>query len=795
MKPRRNGATVSRTISVRPTVWIITPLLGVLAYAASMAGVSAETSKDVADMNLHELMNVRISPFEVATDLDRGYRASNSVSGSRFDTPIRDLPFAIQAFTESFITDNKPVNIYDIARYSPGVTYRSNDFNEGNANLAIRGFAVSATPGNIQILRDGFQGPSIFDFSNLARVEVVKGPASFLYGQVAPGGIVNMITKSPQSRFATSADATYGSYGQYRLEADVTGPVSNTLFFRVIGAYDQDLHYWDPYDAHAYNFAPSLLWQPSARISVALKYENYRKVETPQLMQKPTYGRQSGVVPTASDPNLQGVEVPGLPDNWNSMAYADFRRSDADGISAWFDVEVDEHWNLRAGYSHQYYNIDALFSGNFGMSNNETFLQGRRFRRQIYTNHGDTYSLDAVGRYSFDGASLRLLIGAQQVKRRFDRWAAQAPNDPALGSNPIASPLPLWDLRDPATWNREVTIPLATLTASPADLSSAYTDRSIYAGATVGVLDDRLLLLAGWRVTSTNSLLTDHFLSPPTGATRITARKNTPQFGVLYKFAPGLSAFASYAESFVPGAQILLLPDGSSAPAEPTQGKGYDLGMKADLLDGRVSGTVTLFDLRNNRIVNDLALTNTAGSVTIYTVQSGEQRSRGVELDATIAASEQWQLYLSYSYLHARIVELSGNDAAILSQNPATLDAAGQQNYKNVSLLHNARLQMSAPHMANVWTRYDFTQAALKGAYLGGGINFVYDQTILPDSPASSRQTYTLLNAMIGYSWAWNSARAKLELMGKNLADEHYRPSQSTRARPREWLLSFAVNR
>ena len=65
------------------------------------------------------------------------------------------------------------MNIFDVARYSPGVTYRSNDFNEGNANLAIRGFTISATPGNVQILRDGFHGPSIFDFTNISRVEML----------------------------------------------------------------------------------------------------------------------------------------------------------------------------------------------------------------------------------------------------------------------------------------------------------------------------------------------------------------------------------------------------------------------------------------------------------------------------------------------------------------------------------------------------------------------------------------------------------------------------------------------
>ena len=103
----------------------------------------------------------------------------------------------------------------------------------------------------------------------------------------------------------------------------------------------------------------------------------------------------------------------------------------------------------------------------------------------------------------------------------------------------------------------------------------------------------------------------------------------------------------------------------------------------------------------------------------IYNLQSGEQRSRGVELDLTLTPRRHWQVYLSYSYMDARIVEVTGNDDAILAQDPATLDAAGQVNYKNVSLLHGARLQMSAPHLANLWTRYDFAAGELAGRLPG----------------------------------------------------------------------------
>jgi iron complex outermembrane receptor protein len=783
----------------KSTSWRVEALAALLACGSGLAPAPAGAAPPSADpdglaeLSIEELMKVQTSPFEVSADLDDRYRASNSVSGSRFDAPIVELPFVIQAFTQEFIDDQRPVNVFDVARYSPGVTYRSNDFNEGNANVAIRGFAVSSTPGSVQILRDGFHGPSILDFTNVARVEVVKGPASFLYGQVAPGGIVNVITKSPQREFAAVTRARYGSYGQYRVEPDVTGPlVKEKLFYRLAASYDQDIRYWDLYDAHSWNVSPSLVARPSERLSISLKYEHFGKTETPQVMQKPGYGTQSGVVPTASDPNLSGVDVPGLPDTWNSMSHRDFRHSHSNALNMWVDLKAGDHWDLRTAYSHLDYTVDALFSGNFGMANNSTFLQGRRFRRQTYSNSGNTAELQALGKYLFEPVSVRLLVGAQYVSRAFEAMAASAPNDPALGSDPTASPLPLWDLRDSSTWNREVNIPLSAITEGRVSSAYIFADRALYGGATMGFFDERLLMLVGLRQTWTDVTYTNRIVQ--TSDATITASKITPQYGALFKLTNGASLFGSYAESFVPSSGRLALRNVATVPAAPTKGKGFDAGLKFDLLDRRISGTITYFDISNEDIVNDLAeLDPATGALLLTNVQSGQQRSQGVELDAAISPARAWQIYVSYSYMDARIVEFSGNDAAILARDPASLDAAGQANYKNVRRFHGAPLQMSAPQMANLWTRYDFEEGDLAGFYLAGGANIVHDQTILPDTPKSAHQSYALLSAMIGYAWELQGCTINLDVMGKNLADQRYRPSQSTRSRPRELLLSSSL--
>ena len=410
-------------------------------------------------------------------------------------------------------------------------------------------------------------------------------------------------------------------------------------------------------------------------------------------------------------------------------------------------------------------------------------MQGRRVKRTTYANWGDTFEVAATGTYRFPFMSLRLLLGAQYIARSFDNASAQAPNDPSVG--PIASPLPNWDLQDPSTWNRS-SLPISTLTSNRVDQTTTYRDEALYGGATLGFFDDRLLVLAGVRLTVTKSQLVDNLTN--VAGHEFTARKYTPQFGALYKLPLGLSLFATYAESFVPGSQMLLARNVPTTPAQPTWGRGVDVGFKTDLLGGRVSGTVTTFGVWNNNIVNDIAELDPTTGVQVFTnFQSGEQRSRGIEIDATLAPIDNWQTYLSYSFNDAKIVELSGNDAAILSGGPST------PGYKEVFLLHNAPLQMSAPHLANFWSRYTFTWRFLQGLSVSAGANLVIDQTIASSTPSWGHQTYVLVNATVGYSWRQKGRKMTVDFMGKNLADQHYRPSQSSRARPREFRLSFSI--
>jgi iron complex outermembrane receptor protein len=133
---------------------------------------------------------VKLADFVVSTTQDSGYRAGNSVSATRIDTPIKDLPFSISAFTEQFISDIGALELLDVVNFAPGVTSGAKEFTQGNNRFSIRGFDGDVTP-----QRNGFVGNRYVDSANIQRVEVVKDPASLLYGQITPGGTVNYITK------------------------------------------------------------------------------------------------------------------------------------------------------------------------------------------------------------------------------------------------------------------------------------------------------------------------------------------------------------------------------------------------------------------------------------------------------------------------------------------------------------------------------------------------------------------------------------------------------------------------
>src|SRR5687767_1316172 len=208
------------------------------AFAAVVAA-QAQTGNPAPNASASDDV-VRLSEFQVTTSADKGYRAGNSVSATRIDTPIKDLPFAVSAFTQQFITDIGARDLFDVVQYAPSVTSAGREFNAGNAIYTIRGFDQAPQ-------HNGFVGEGYVDTVSIDRVEVVKGPSSMLYGQVAPGGTVNYITKRPGAKPFTVVNGQIGTEGFWRTSIDLNQPVAGkTLLFRMNAAFENALEYIEP---------------------------------------------------------------------------------------------------------------------------------------------------------------------------------------------------------------------------------------------------------------------------------------------------------------------------------------------------------------------------------------------------------------------------------------------------------------------------------------------------------------------------------------------------------------------
>ncbi len=276
---------------------------GPAAIAAALLGLplaSAQETASPASDESTETEVVTLSPFQVTTDRDQGYAATNSVSGSRVNTPIKEIPIAIQVITSEFIKDTGATDLRESLSYVSGISLQTQNDLENNGGVGgIQGSAygpggvnnpegitsnISGTQLKIRgfltnnVLRDGFLRGSPSDAINIDRIEVVQGPNALLYGTGNFGGVVDYLTKRPQDRRQGEVTFTYGSHDMLRTTLDVTGPVggSTNVDYRVVGSWaNMHTHVDSQKDSHYY-IAPSFLWRPTRTTEVFLSTEYVR---------------------------------------------------------------------------------------------------------------------------------------------------------------------------------------------------------------------------------------------------------------------------------------------------------------------------------------------------------------------------------------------------------------------------------------------------------------------------------------------------------------------------------------
>lgn len=336
-----------------------------------------------------EEKTVVLSPFTVTTNKDKGYAATNAISGSRVDTAIKDLPIPVQVITSEFIGDIGATSLRDSLGYVAGIELKSqNDLeNQGatfggvygpggvnnpegvTANInqvqfKIRGFITNNT------LRDGFLRGSGTDSVNIDRIEVVEGPNALLYGTGNFGGVVDYITKAPSDHQSGMFTASYGSFDFARATLDTTGPLSKSahIDYRLDAAWETSGTQVDfQRNKHVF-IAPSFSWKPTPTTTITVDTEYGRSKQNGYGFQALRAAQGNSSTPVNND-QLEAVAFyfpPGAnPRSYNLSGPSTFNnQQDANiEIKGTQQILKETQWlpriDLLAGYNHSTWNAQT----------------------------------------------------------------------------------------------------------------------------------------------------------------------------------------------------------------------------------------------------------------------------------------------------------------------------------------------------------------------------------------------------------------------------------------------------
>jgi outer membrane receptor protein involved in Fe transport len=244
-------------------------LVASAALAWALAPLAHAQQADAAAQPAKEDDTIELSPFEVSSDKDKGYLATNSTGGTKMNTPIKELPFTVDSITKDFLRDTGASDIASALSYTAGVDVIAGA-GAGRTDTTI---SVRGLPSNF-FLRDGVAFYRAPNWAMIERLEVVRGASAIVYGQTQPGGVVNMVTKKANvERDSGSVEQTIGQYSNFETRADYNiAAIPGKLGIRLAGSYADQESRRDGYSREAFTLSPSVVYKPLKGTTITLQY-------------------------------------------------------------------------------------------------------------------------------------------------------------------------------------------------------------------------------------------------------------------------------------------------------------------------------------------------------------------------------------------------------------------------------------------------------------------------------------------------------------------------------------------
>lgn len=643
-----------------------------------------------------------------------GYRALSAMSSTKTATPIERIPQSIQVLPKELLDDQRPISVGD-ALQNVSNAQGPNDLGIGNTDMAalkLRGFGAEQWVDGMAVHYDAGHRDA---FSNVERIDVLKGPSAILYGggPGSPiGGAVNLISKLPTNVASGEVGMTVGSHDYLRTFFDINQPITSngTVLFRMTGEYGAANSFIDILDSERYAINPTLTFtnKTDTTLTIQGSFSKFTQQAYPGL---PAVGTVAGNF------RINPWMFPGDPTIKPSF-------SKRDAVTVTFDHRFDPVWsfNAKARYSRSVSQQDSqapstaapdMGGTTWSLMNVAMYQVQEEF----------TINPNLQARFAFDQSKHVVLFGADYSRvtdkgyMTSDSAGVVDLTNPVFGL-PFSTPFTRPDPSSPFYFKWY-------------DFNGAYTTKGAYAQIQSTFLD-RVHVLAGARLASLDISYREEvpymgggFYPPETFS--VDKTKLLPRVGAVVDIAPGLSVFGSYSE----GMRWTAFTQAQALSPEESQ--QIEAGLKFKV-GPQLSGTMSVFDIKrtNVPVVIGFGVSDTA-----------EQHARGFEADVIWQPTPAWKILAAYGYTDAE--------------------------YSDAKLAPEGNKLTGVPaHSGRLWVNYAFDER-LKGLSIGAGIYASSSQFVDIANLYETRGFFTIDSKIAYDAGSWTAA-----VHVKNLTGEKY---------------------
>ncbi|MGW8463422.1 TonB-dependent siderophore receptor [Pseudomonas sp. CLCA07] len=682
----------------------------------SSAGTYSLVAIPEGTLALPETAVIGFGASEIAWGPVEGYLATRTAAGTKTDTALVDVPRSISVVTRDQMDDRNVQNLDDAVRYMPGITASSYGSDTRADWLRVRGFEPTQFLDGLPLPKGVYANPKQETW-NLDRLSVLRGPASSVYGQTPPGGLLDMVSRRPTAIESNEIDLQYGSYNYRQINFANTGKIDDEgqFLYSLSGVVRDSGTQIDHVDNKRYNIAPSLTWNidPDTQFTLLTQFTRDDTGITSQFLP------------------VQGTKI--------DMPFGDISHHKNLGDPDW---EYYDRTYYALGYAFEHRLNDVWqFKQNLRYTKTDLSFQAITVGAYPFT------QVDDAGNVGRTTTSVEEDISQFAVDNNFqaDFATGDVRHTVLLGLDHQRSNtnyLSIFGTAPPINVNN----PIYGLPIERPDRSTAFYDydqktyqTGLYAQDQM-VLDHWLVTLGGredWVHTGTKFFNKDD-------ATNTQRDKNfSGNAAISYVFDSGFVPYLSYAESFQP-------TTGASASAtesfKPTKGNQWELGIKYQPPGSNTLLTAAIYDLTQKNV----SVTTNVGGTSI-TSQTGEVKVKGLELEAVSDVNENLKLIAAYTLAKSEVQdgEFKGN-----------------------------RLQLMPNQQASLWADYTWHNGVLDGFGVGAGARYTGntygDQA---NTELGKADAYTVFDAAVHYDLGRldNSLKgASLALNATNLLNKDY---------------------